>query len=189
MLPPRTSPGEAGGGRERGHTGQKKNTAQDTYWEAPTLAQTNKNHHTHPYINNHENDYTTHALSHSCISAINFRPRGTRIWQSAFCIAQHAHMTQESSCPGLKDELQKHKCSRAFFKEDPFGHPSLRIPFWHSHLFLPSIRSLKTHCGWLLFGFFLEKIHLIFESCPCTSNLPIHAYSNQILVRTKGQHT
>lgn len=40
-----------------------------------------------------------------------------------FGIVQHAHRTQDSSCPGLKDELQKHKCSSPLFKEDPFGHP------------------------------------------------------------------
>lgn len=152
---------EAGGGEaHRAHTTRHKTLRE----QRPRGTHRQRPSHT-PARQGPEERRHRPCSHHSCISAINFRPYGTRIWQSVFFfffgIAQHAHMTQDSSCPGLKDELQKHKCSRSFFKEDPFSHPRLGIPFLHSHLSLLSIRSLKKHCGRLLFGFFLEKIHLL----------------------------
>lgn len=62
-----------GGGR--GDTQGRKRTRHKTHnREAPTFEQTDKNRHTHPHIDNHNNDYTIRALSHSCISAMKFRP-------------------------------------------------------------------------------------------------------------------
>lgn len=122
---PKPHTGQAGGGRE-GDTHGWERTRHKTQRSAHIW--TNKNYHAYPHINNHRKDDTIRALSHSCISAISFRPRRARVWQSVFCIARHARMTQDSSWPGLKDELQKHKCSRSLFKENPFGHPSLKDP-------------------------------------------------------------
>lgn len=141
MLSPGPSRGEEGGGEGEGTHRAEEDKAQDTYREALT----NKNHHTHPHIDNHSYDYTIRASSHSCISAISFKPCGIRIWQNVFfCIAQHAHITQDSSCPGLKDELQKHSskdipCVSLILKKK--SHP-----YAHFYLYYP-IRSLKTHCG------------------------------------------
>lgn len=130
MPSPKSSHGEVGG-VERGHTGQRKNKAQDTDREAPTFEQTSKDRRTHPHIKNHHDRYTVRAGGHSCTSAMGFRPGGTRGWRGVLSNARHAHAAQEPSCPGLKDELQNHKGSGSFFRENPSGYLRLNIPFFH----------------------------------------------------------
>ena len=150
MLPPKTSREGGGWGKGEGrHRAQGQ--AHDTYREAPTLEQTDKT-----TTRTHTSITARPTVPSMLTSLMHFCHQFQTIWYQDlaecfffffFGIAQLAHMTQDSSCPGLKDELQKRECSRSFFKEDPFSHPSRGIPFLHSHVSLLSIRSLKTHCG------------------------------------------
>lgn len=149
MRSPRPHAREAGG-EARGDAQGTDRTRHKTLPETRPHGSEQQSPHTHPHIKRHENDDTIRAhITHAFLPSVSDHvvPGFGRVVFFFFGIAQHAHMTQDSSCPGLKDELQKHKCSRSFFKEDPFSQPSLGIPFLHSHLSLLSIRSLKKHCG------------------------------------------
>lgn len=84
----------------------------------------------------------------------------------------------------FKDELQNHKCSKSLFR-DPLWQPCLNKIKSHSYVYSQWDPLIWWWTAtWFSFG----ENPFGFESCPCTSNLPIHAYSNQLLVRTNNQH-
>lgn len=90
--------GEVGGAGEGTHRAAEQGTRrhETLYGGAPTFKQTHTNHHTHPHIEDHCNDYTIRASGHSCMSAIQLGPGSPWVRQSAFCIAQHAQISVQA---------------------------------------------------------------------------------------------
>lgn len=146
-------PREGRVGKRRGHTGHKQNTAQDGTETRPhgSKQQSPSPTHQEPW------EQLTHPCAHHCAFCRQFQTMVPGFGRVFYSIAQHAHMTQDSSCQALRMSSKNTNAQDPSSKKIPSSHPSLGIPFLHSHLSLLSIRSLKKHCSWLLFGFFWRK--------------------------------
>lgn len=172
------------GGRQGGDTRLGQNKAQDTE-KHPHLNK--QDHHTHPRIIRVGTTASVLCITHAFLPPTSGRVAPGGAGQGVVCTARHARMTQGSSCPALRMS-SKNANARDLYSKGPL--PSSWSKKSHHRLtFIFTINWIVKNTLWLTAVWFLfGENPSDCESCSCTSDLPSHAYSNQISVRTNGQH-